>query len=206
MSEVYMNVGRWRNPCSHIFNLWLLCSILSPVWSFAQSIPSHGQEFSILSKARLLVGLSSNYPVYASTEHFRPSIAHPIVGIRYLADDWMVGLNVHYKFFQDIRDESKLSLWTLEEEFYYKVRLYHPLYVLPGFKFLYLYPTKLGTYPFRKREDQYIEVGVAVSMAFLYLFENSWGLGVFTDLWRGTGTTRFEGVELGVQILVPLRF
>lgn len=165
-----------------------------------------GQESGLTPANGLLLGYSRNYPVADSKQRYSPSILHPSLGIRYHTQDWVLGFSGHFKFFTDNREDSKLPIWTFEQEFYYKIRLYHPFYLLLGGKLLYLFPTLRGVFPLRKRELQFIEVGVAASASFLYELSNELMLGVYLDRWRGTRTKRLQGLEFGVQVIVPFTF
>lgn len=158
------------------------------------------------SRKSLLLGYGGNYPVADSADHFAPSIRHPIIGIRHVSEDWILGISAQFKMLKDKTDDSRLALWTLEEELNYRIRLYHPLYLLVGAKTMYLYPVRAAKYPFRRRTDISPEVGVAATASFLYFFGKQTGVGVFADLWRGTASKRYEGVELGVHLMFPLPF
>ena len=154
----------------------------------------------------ILIGYSGNYPILDSADTFGPSIYHPILGIRHVSENWVLGLSMHFKFLDYKSDNSKLAIWTLEEEMSYRIRLYHPVYMLTGIKFLYLYPVLGGVYPFRRRTDFSPEVGVGATVSFLYFFSPQTAFGVFADVWRGTGSRRFQGLETGVHVMFPLRF
>lgn len=147
------------------------------------------------------LGYGWNYPVFKASDKFLPSIGNTILGFNHLSEDWLLGVSVHFKFFQDREDGSKLSLWTLEQHSYYRTRLYYPLYLLSGGKFLYLYPVQKGTYPFKKRIDLKPEVGISASLGLLYLISEKFALVPYADLWRGTGSRKFEGIELGLNLL-----
>ena len=175
------------------------------IFMFIQSF-AYAEEHAFPKESRksLLVGYGGNYPVADSAEDFAPSIYHPILGIRHIGDDWVLGVSMQFKFLKDKTDDSRLALWTLEEELYYRIRVYHPLYFLIGAKTMYLYPVRSGKYPFRRRTDLNPEVGVAATASFLYFFGDKTGVGVFADLWRGTASRSYEGVELGMHLVFPL--
>ena len=166
-------------------------------------------EYERSDRTRILLGYGGNRPIWDSVRLFDygPSIFHPIVGVRYFMNSWVLGADVHFKFFQDEEDGTRLVLWTLEEEINYRIRLYHPFYLLLGWKFLYLYPVERGKYPFRKRTDlNGAEVGVGLTSSLVYEFPKNIALGVYVDAWRGSGSRRYEGVEYGAHLMLPLPF
>lgn len=172
------------------------------------SVFSHAEEhpFPKESRKSLLLGYGGNYPVDKSAEKFSRSIYHPIIGVRHMGEDWVLGVSMQFKILKDKADDSKLVLWTLEEELNYRIRLYHPLYFLIGAKTMYLYPVRAAKYPFRRRTEFNPEVGVAATASFLYLFGEKTGVGLFADLWRGTATRKYQGLELGMHLVFPLPF
>ncbi|MBI2601983.1 MAG: hypothetical protein HYW48_02915 [Deltaproteobacteria bacterium] len=187
--KIFPSIFRKKAP-SFVLVLWFyLCS---------------GMEPNTLAQTNgLLLGYSRNFPVADAKRRYSPSILHPTVGIRYISQDWVLGFTGHFKFFTDNWEESKLSMWTFEQEFYYKMRIYHPFYFLLGGKLLYIFPTTRGMFPLRKREEHFIEVGIAATASFLYELSNTLALGIYLDRWRGTRTKRLQGLECGIQIIIP---
>jgi hypothetical protein len=159
---------------------------------------------SLFGKGRsFLLGYSKNYPISISKEKFAPSVYHPIIGMRYYSENWVLGISSQFKMLKNRSNDSKEAYWTLEEEFNYRLRLYHPLYLLIGGKTLFIYPVRAGKIPFKKREDSNSEIGVGATMSFLCLFENGSGIGVFGNVWRGTGSRKYEAREFGVHLMFP---
>lgn len=164
------------------------------------------RSFSKESGKSFLLGFSKNYPVGGSKNNYGPSIPHPIMGIRHVSENWILGISAHFKFLEHKHEENRIALWALQEELNYKFRLYHPLYFLIGAKFLYIYPVQRGTYPFKKKDDYGPEIGIAATSSLLYFLPRGYGIGVFADLWRGTASRKFQAWEGGVHIMIPLNF
>ncbi len=160
----------------------------------------------IENKQGILLGYSRNYPQLNSKKKYGPSIYHPIVGIRHFSENWVLGLSVHFKFLKDRKDDSKVAIWTLEDEISYRFRLYHPVYMLSGIKFLYLFPVQAGKYPLRRRSNSSLEIGVGATFSILYFLKPKTAFGIFADLWRGTGSRSLGGIEAGIHFMFPLDF
>lgn len=162
--------------------------------------------FNEKNQKSLLLGYTRNYPVYKSSEQYKSSIYHPLIGFRHSSESWILGISTQFKILKDKKTDEDLILWTVAEEFNYKIRLYHPLYILIGGKFLYLMPVKKAVYPFIKNEEHTIEIGFGATSSLLYFFKNNTALGIYTDLWRGTGSQKFEALEVGFHMMLPLPF
>jgi len=182
---------------------FFLLFLLVPTFAFAETVLT---PFPKDSGKYLVIGYSGNYPIADSAKEFGPSQYHPTLGLRHISEDWVLGISVYFKFLRDKDQNSNVAIWTLHEEFYYRVRVYHPLYLLSGAKTLYLYPVQRGTYPFHRRDDLAQEIGIAASMGLLYFFPKEIALGAYVDLWRGTGSRNFEGLEFSMNLSIPLAF
>jgi hypothetical protein len=169
--------------------------------AFAEEYPLPNKN-----KTAILVGIGRNYPVAQSKLLYSPSLYHPIVGFRHLSEHWILGVSIQFKFLENKVDETKVVLWALEEEFNYKIRLYHPLYFLIGGKTLYLYPVQKAQYPFHRRTDLAPEIGVAATSSLLFLLPQGSALGIFADIWRGTASRKFQAWEAGMYVMFPLPF
>ncbi len=186
-------------------NLWVTIFLFTVSAVYAAD-NTDSRKFPDDRNQSFLLGLGGNYPIVDSANEFGPSIYHPIVGVRHLTENWVLGLSMHFKFFNEKADNSRLAIWALEEETSYRIRLYHPFYMLTGIKFLYLYPVQGGVYPLRRSSDYNPEVGIAATVSFLYFLSQQTALGVYTDLWRGTASRTLEGIETGVHFMFPTTF
>jgi hypothetical protein len=158
--------------------------------------------------ARNYVGveLTRNFPFAASRERFAPGEPHPAFFYRHdMTGDsgqWLMGLGAQFKMMQPSAEETELrgashaALWTLTHETYYVLRLDHPTYLLVGPKLLYLLPARTGVIPLARESAYETEVGGAISLALARAASKTWLMTMRADLWRGTRTTRFMGLEI----------
>ncbi len=182
---------------------WFFCLV---ILIFTTSLFAEESSLEKESGKTFLIGYSGNYPVAHSSLTYEHSQYHPLIGMRHISENWVLGIATQYKFLKNKIDGSKLVLWALQEEINYKFRIYDPLYFLFGAKFLYLFPIQKGMFPFHKNEQFRSEVGVGTTASLTYFFMKKTGVGVFVDLWRGTATQKFQSLEFGIQMSIPLFF
>jgi hypothetical protein len=150
--------------------------------------------------------VTRNFPVAGTRDHFAPGEPHPALVYRHdligTHGQWLMGLGAQFKIMEPRPEEKELrganhaALWTLTHETYYVVRLDHPTYLLAGPKILYLLPARTGVLPLARESAYETEVGGAFSMALARAPTKKWLMTLRADLWRGTRTTRFMGLEI----------
>src|SRR4051812_36999873 len=81
------------------------------------------------SGKRILIGYGGNYPLANSAKTYESSLYHPIIGVRHISEDWVLGLSTQFKFLKNKETLDQVPLWSLEQEISYRIRLYHPFYL-----------------------------------------------------------------------------
>lgn len=165
--------------------------------------PYEGEAWS---KNSFLIGYGGNYPILQSRDRFEYSLFHPKIGIQHMTEEWILGLSTQFKILEDSKEDESVVLWNMQQDFYRKWRLYHPFYLLIGGKFLYLMPVEKAILPFRKSDKFKTELGVGISIAFLFLYSRETGGGFYIDAWRGTATRKFQSLEIGLFAILPLQW
>lgn len=146
-----------------------------------------------------------NFPVGRSAEAVKPGFYHPKIGYRYVMDDtWLTGVSAQFKVLRGTEHATAVSLFTIEEQTQRLIRLYHPYYFAVGGKFMYLLPANKPRFPIQKHSQFGIEVGAGLSLAVLRQVGNFGYFGMYIDRWRGTKTTKLEGIETGLFLAAAI--
>jgi hypothetical protein len=167
-------------------------------------------EITPFAESYIYAGMARNSPMSFTQNRFDSGYLHPIIGYRHsVADRWIMGVSSQFKvFYRKNTDEEKhnvLAFWTISHESYFALRLYHPFYLLTGPKLLYLLPTRNTSFPLQKESEFETEIGVAVSAAIAYVTSNKHLLMFRTESWRGTKTTRFQGIEASLEFSYAMK-
>lgn len=196
--------------CSHfkfqklglaIFFAWSLSSL--SLNSFAAGLGmtnANEREYlnnlSIFSESYIEIGIGNNFPHSRSKEFLAPGKKSLSLGYSYNHDDnWMMNLKANFKRFQKEYEFGELAIWSIHHTSSKIIRLYHPLYFMPGVKILYLLPTRKAKIPLL-REDRFdLEIGTALVMNFTYIVKKNFLIGLSTSRWRGTKTELLHGIE-----------
>lgn len=153
------------------------------------------------------VELASNLPAARTSKYLSPGDAQPFITYRYcLSTGWMLGAHGGFKGLKRKDSESdlpkNLSILSLGYESMKGWRLYHPLYFFAGGKFSYLLPASAANLPLR-RDAQFRAEFSGAGVAMLALKPaGKWLLTARVDRWRGLATTRLEGIETALGVLV----
>ncbi len=151
--------------------------------------------------------LATNYPAAKTSHQLAPGATQPFLTYRYcLSTGWMLGAYGGFKGLKRRDSDSdlpkNLSILSLGYESLKGWRLYHPLYFFAGGKFSYLLPATDANLPLRRDEQFRAEFsGAGVAMLALKP-AGKWLLTARIDRWRGLATTRLEGSETALGILV----
>jgi len=154
------------------------------------------------AKSYMSVEVARNFPVSYAQNRFAGGPLHPVVGYRHdLDEDWMMGVGGQFKMLRrdgdtEIRPGGELALWTISHETYYIIRLLHPTYLLVGPRLHYLVPTNAGRLPLQRASEYETEIGAALSAMFVRVLDERSLVTIRLDRWRGTRTTRFQGMEV----------
>jgi hypothetical protein len=155
--------------------------------------------------------VARNYPVSRSQEQLEAGGYHP--AFTYLhslggTGRWLLGLGGHYKLLNkrehDAAESDQVALFTLTHETLFAIRLYHPTYLLTGPKLQYFFPSKLAKLPMQRDPEYETEVGVGLSVMIAQVLADRSFLTVRLDRWRGTRTTRLQGIEASVGFAYEL--
>jgi len=151
--------------------------------------------------------LASNFPAAKTSQYLSPGHAQPFITYRYcLSTGWMLGAYGGFKGLKRKDGESdlpkNLSILSLGYESLKGWRLYHPLYFFAGGKFSYLLPATAANLPLR-RDDEFRAEFSGAWVAMLALKPaGKWLVTARVDRWRGLATTRLEGLETALGVLV----
>lgn len=149
----------------------------------------------------IVLGMTNNYPVSFSQNNFISGGSHPLIGYRYnLEGEWLLGVSTQFKMFKIKETNRALAFFTINHESLYIVRLYHPNYIMIGPKFQYLLPLQAARFPFQKDDKHEYELGAAASLLVGRIFSDHWFVNVRIDRWRGTGSMKFHGVEVALEL------
>ncbi len=153
------------------------------------------------------IELASNFPAARTSNHLEPGDPQPFLTYRYcLSTGWMLGAYGGFKGLKRKEIESdlpkNLSILSLGYESLKGWRLYHPLYFFAGGKFSYLLPATSPNLPLR-RDAQFRAEFSGAGVAMLALKPaGKWLVTARIERWRGLATTRLEGTETALGILV----
>ncbi len=173
---------------------------------------SAAPDYNPFRKSYLSLELARNAPMSVTQNHFGPGPVHPVLGFRHNLDaHWMMGVGGQFKLLSRNREERtptgsrQLAIWGLYHESLYVLRLDHPTYLMFGPKLLYFVPARTGRLPLSRDPLYQTEIGVALSVAFIHILDDNHLLSLRVDRWRGTGTTRLQGVEVAAGLSFALK-
>lgn len=142
---------------------------------------------------------TKNSPTIHTKDAYAGRHVTPYLGYRNLVEDhWIMGLGINHKSFTKYSTNTELSLWTLQHEAFYIIRLTYPAFLLVGPKILYMLPTRRSYFPVLRDPDHESEIGAGLSMMFTYFLTQDYLVTLRVDRWRGTKTDKFHGFEVAV--------
>jgi hypothetical protein len=121
----------------------------------------------------------------------------------YLAKRLIVGIHFKNRVL-DKRDGQSLTLMTFGNHSQGVFRLYHPLYFLVGTEWNYTIPTLSTQLPVLKDPEYSTEIGVGLGGALWYFFTPKVLSELKITRWKGTKTSRLEGLEASLGIGLSL--
>ncbi len=144
-----------------------------------------------------LISWAKNESVYTSRLDFDSGKWLPGLAYYYgMGDDWYVGLSVDIRSFKEKKFGKDVPLLTFSQDSLYKIRVYHPFYLLAGGSLHYLYPLKEASFPLKKESSYRAEVGLGLSGGFLYRLPHNISLHSLFEWWRGMQTSNFFGFRM----------
>lgn len=154
-------------------------------------------------KSYVTLEFTRNIPLGKSQERYASGGTQPLLGYRHKVNEaWLMGFGGQFKSFhkKSARGNGEslqpLGLLSLYHESLFIFRAYHPNYVLWGPKILYLIPSEGAKFPIVRDNQEEVEIGGGLSMTFVHLLTNKAFLSLRVDAWRGSKTTRLEGLEI----------
>jgi len=153
--------------------------------------------------------LTRNYPATVSQDRFEPGHAHPALVYRYsLNRDWSMAVSGQFKIWNyrptEERERRQLAIWALIHEASRVVRLSHPYYMFVGAKTMYLAPSRGAVLPMQRDPDLPVEIGGGLTIGLIHIRQGGSTVGVRSDFWRGTRTSKLQGLEVAVTFTYPL--
>ena len=148
-----------------------------------------------------LISWAKNESVYTSRLDFEAGKWLPGLAYYYgMADDWYVGLSIDIRSFKEKKLGKDVPLLTLSQDSLYKIRIYHPFYLLAGGSLHYLYPLKDSSFPVKKQTLYRTEVGCGLNLGFLYMLSSNISLHSLVEWWRGIQTSNFFGARVAFGV------
>lgn len=145
--------------------------------------------------------LAANSPQLDTQNRYNAGRMHPVFGYRRLiGDEWVMGLMVNYKILEHRDSDSELPILALSHESMRILRLWHPVYLLGGFKWNLMIPTRGISWPIRRSDQEPKQFGVALTATIQARVTAGWVLLARFDRWRGTADSHFHGIEYAFGI------
>lgn len=175
----------------------LICSL-----SFLRA-DAFGEDIELAKEGsypnQFLLGLSANTPIDKSSEIFERG--HASVQLEYsvfLQDQWMLGFGGGYQNLKIKESGKSLAIARVYQRSRKLYRIFHPAYYAVGFELSYLYPSKSQDLIPEISDDFSVEFGTGIVNSILFRFGTTSLFAINANLWRGTGSRKFQAVELGL--------
>lgn len=158
-------------------------------------------------KTYLSLEFGRNFPLSFSQNHYKTGPIHPILGYRYVLDEyWLMGVGAQTRIFErrDMTDSRELALWSIYHEASLVLRLDYPVYFLIGPKLIYMVPGKSGKIPLQRDELLGVEFGASLAGTLAWVAgDRLWTVRL--ERWRGTTTQKLHGLEIagGISVFLP---
>ena len=114
-------------------------------------------------------GFSANSALNDSQTSTTDKNWQPLLGVCFYPNNyWQLGITGQFRKFLDKTTNRDLNLFTISQESFKRVRLYHPFYFNYGFALLYIIPTENLSFPLQKHDIYLNEYGLSL-LSFSYL-------------------------------------
>ena len=165
---------------------------------FALSAPiSQAGEFSLYERNYLGLQALQNYPIKDTAQNYETRQTTTAFIYRHVHDeDWLTEIGSSAKDFTYKQENSRLVFFTISQTSYRLIRLDVKHYLLVGGRVGYMYPVQTIGIPPKRETNHDSEVDVSLSLAYDYFVHPKGVLTLRADLWRGTSTDKFRGVEI----------
>ena len=165
--------------------IWL--SIFSMFW--LQSLYAEGRN-------QTLIGISKNFPVDTTQASFSSEKPSLYLGYHHGIDPfWAAILSIQFRNFYNEKKQHSFSLLSADQAILYKFSLHNSVTLHVGAKLMYLVPVFGPVIPLEREHDFPNEIGAAALIGIRYACAQHWSLYYYVERWRGTQSTRFNGVD-----------
>lgn len=136
-----------------------------------------------------------------SNEQLEGGYLHPKISYFHrILDEWSMGFGFQFKTFYWRENHKDLPIFTVAHETLRHWYLGDGQRFSVGPKLLYLLPVQVADVPFRRNDVLPPEVGWAFELRYRIPMTATFGFEIYLNRWRGTKTTKIQGVESGVGI------
>lgn len=154
---------------------------------------------AVFQQQYVLLEGTKNFPLQRSLERF--TSYRRTLGLTYLHrlnEEWIFGIGFNFKSLRKFPEDKEFAFSSLYNLAQYVIRLYHPLYLWVGGKWLYMLPVQYARVPMVKDPEFQLEFGAAANFSLVYKATDKSLISFRVDRWRGTKTNRFHGFELAL--------
>lgn len=145
------------------------------------------------------IEVGKNFPAGATADILRSDQRNFFLTYYHVLDrNWTVGLNGGFRSLALADSSDKFAIFSLSNFAYRAVRLYHPLNLWVGGKWLYLMPVRDVSFPFKDYDEYQAEIGISASLMLTYVWSTDILITLRADRWRGTNTNRLHGYEVSM--------
>lgn len=185
---------------------FLALSVSSRGFSASQDLGKNDME-NPFDEAFWGLEFTLNEPVNKTARQLAAGSPQPMVSYRYrLSTGWLMGAHAGFKSLhrKDQAEETPggVSVLSVGYESLKGWRVYHPFYFFAGGKFQYLFPATEARLPVRRDDDYSAEFGASAVGMLAIKPAGKWLLLVRMDRWRGLATTRLQGEERSIGIML----
>ena len=159
-----------------------------------KSVQPFGRGTYVLEQAR-------NIPQLDTQDKYFAGRTHPVFGYRRLiSNEWVMGGMANFKIFNRRDTGSELPILTLSHESLRIIRLWHPAYLLAGFKWDLMVPVRETARPISRSNERPKQFGVALTATVQVEIVRGWMGLLRLDRWRGTADSHLHGIEWAAGI------
>jgi hypothetical protein len=162
------------------------------------SIPPEPMPFG---RGAFVLEYARSYPQLLSEDKYLAGNFHPVFGYRRVVDaDWTMGVAGHYRSFIARDGGEEVPILHFSHETLRTLRLWHPVYLLGGFKWFYMLPVREQGWPIKRRSDIPSQIGVGLTASLAVAVTPRWQFLVRLERWRGTANQRIQGVDVAAGV------
>lgn len=193
---------------------WILAQ---PELAFSSEQPSiRGKSLS--NHQYLSAQIARNFIVASGTKNFSSGYAHPLIGYHYISPDlWSMSISGQFKIVYQKQTEEEerqevepktieedVALFTVTHSISKLIPLYVDHFMFLGPSLLYFYPSRLATIPTVPGSGLQPDLGVSLQLGYLFRIEKNSLLMLKIDRWRGTASTKLQGIEVSFGSVIQI--